>query len=156
MQLFDLGQRGFFNHATTPDNEFPFAMFWKGELQVLANMQQVFGVGMQFPSFTQPQKIKIVVHSRTILPAIGGYVTNGRSHVTQVQVTCRLITGAIKGIVLPAKYSVNISQPYLVESSVHASAIAGGELNLTVHSLTDGMAETRKIHKENDTERQIR
>jgi hypothetical protein len=145
LQIFDPGNRGFFVGVVIPDAEFPFAMCWSGVAEVRRDVLQAFAINARFPDSVTDRPIRISVHARKRHSSFGGFLSQGRTHVTTVECRVRLVSQRVLGIPLPPRCSLTTPQAFLVESGIAASAPVGETGSVVVHTLdADGTVSTAR------------
>ena len=134
LQLLDPGNRGFFIGAGTLDSDLPFCVYWNGSAAIRSDVQQSFALSAHFPHRLQDCRIRIAIHARRRHSSIGGFVTEGRCHVSTSEYRIRLVSQRVLGLRVPPLCWMTTPQPFLIEGAVTASTLPGQSCSVITHT----------------------
>lgn len=145
LQLFDPGNRGFFVGGGTLDTNLPFCMTWEGTVIVRVDVQQAFALHARFPNRVSAQRLRIYVHARRKHTQLGGFLGQGRIHVTTKEYQVRATSDRVLGLRVPPKTGFTSPQPFLIENQVIGS---GRDISVLVHErMFDGTVSSRHVRQ---------
>jgi hypothetical protein len=149
LQLLDPNQLGFFQTASSNDDDLPFRIFCEGSFQLHSKMVHAFALTAQFPHGVRELPARISVHARTLSSSAGGFQSYGRTQISKFFYRIVLSDYPLLGLAILPKHSATSSQPFLIQSAVSASGVAGSAV-LVHEQLKDGTVSSKIIELPDD------